>query len=427
MKSDHRSSESPKVYGPKEHRVRRINIDSDAARIIERLQRAGHAAYVVGGGVRDLLLGKEPKDFDISTSATPRQIKALFRNSRIIGRRFKLVHIFFSAGKIIETSTFRAQSDPPEVIEEDAEATAPLADDNVYGTEETDAFRRDLTINGLFFDVRGEKVIDYVSGMEDIHNAVVRVIGDPIVRFREDPVRMIRVVRHSARSGFAIEKNCWNALATEKELIAQCATARIFDELKKDLVSGHLLAILSLLSETKLLDLILPELTENNALLLSSKSDLPIALEAIDELIADGEEISPTLPLAILSLFLAAKTPYLATIIEEFEDPHAFEEAFRSAFSHLTVPKKERERILTIVKNWLKLQHIPLLSLKPSSIARNALLEELLHFSVILAQGTEDRERITAIRKALDIHRTHGRDNSQRRMRQERGRHQRGA
>src|SRR5687768_5240572 len=177
----------------------RAAIDPDADRVVRKLTRAGHKAYLVGGCVRDLLVGRTPKDFDVATSATPNEIKATFRNSRIIGRRFRLAHIFFGS-KIIETSTFRAN--PREVEEEAGEASGDgeaqdllIRRDNVFGTAEEDARRRDFTINGLFYDLDTGQVIDYVNGMVDLQERLVRTIGDPDIRFREDPIRILRAIK----------------------------------------------------------------------------------------------------------------------------------------------------------------------------------------------------------------------------------------
>jgi poly(A) polymerase len=199
-------------------------IDADAEKVVRRLTRNGYAGYLVGGCVRDLLLGRKPKDFDVATSATPQEIKALFRNCRIIGRRFRLAHIFFGS-KIIETSTFRAN--PREVEADELTENVPegaalppeepaellIRRDNVFGTAEEDARRRDFTINGLFYDLDADKVIDYVEGLPDLEKKVVRTIGDPQIRFREDPVRILRAIKFAARLDFEIEPASYQAIS----------------------------------------------------------------------------------------------------------------------------------------------------------------------------------------------------------------------
>ena len=191
-------------------------IAAEAQKVIRHLVRSGHQAYLVGGCVRDLLLGRTPKDFDIATDATPSELRELFRNCRIIGRRFRLAHIIFG-NKIIETATFRAN--PREDEETPPTDELYIHRDNVFGTAEQDARRRDFTINGLFYDLSAEKVIDYVDGLDDLRSHSVRTIGDPNVRFREDPVRMLRAVKFAARLGFDIEDQTYRALLSHgKEL-----------------------------------------------------------------------------------------------------------------------------------------------------------------------------------------------------------------
>jgi poly(A) polymerase len=203
--------------------IARESIDPDAEKILRRLLRYNHKAYLVGGCVRDLLLGRTPKDFDIATSATPNEIKDLFRNCRIIGRRFRLAHIFFGS-KIIETSTFRMNPREGTPIEEVEELL--IRRDNVFGTAEEDARRRDFTMNGLFYDIEAGEVIDYVGGLADIEARLVRTIGDPEIRFREDPVRILRAIKFAARLDFQIEPATYAALLRHRGEIHQCAPPR---------------------------------------------------------------------------------------------------------------------------------------------------------------------------------------------------------
>ena len=181
--------QEPRILGRAEHPISRKNIDANALKVLSRLTQSGHKAYLVGGSVRDLMLGRTPKDFDAATDAGPNQARRIFRNSRIIGRRFRLVHVFFHDG-IVELATFRRDPDP------DEQASAPgdllITSDNVFGTPREDAFRRDFTVNALFYDVSTFSVIDYVGGIDDLEAGIIRTIGDPEVRFSEDPVRMMR-------------------------------------------------------------------------------------------------------------------------------------------------------------------------------------------------------------------------------------------
>jgi poly(A) polymerase len=241
-------------------------IDPDAAKVIQRLRRYDHAAYLVGGCVRDLLLGRKPKDFDVVTSATPNDIRRLFKNCRIIGRRFRLAHIFFGP-KIIETSTFRAN--PREIEEEEGgESTETesgdllIRRDNVFGTPEQDARRRDFTINGLFYDLESKQVIDHVSGIPDLEARVVRTIGDPDIRFREDPVRILRAVKFAARCDLTIEPETYRRMMEHRLEIAKCAQARVSEEFYRLLRAGAAKRSMELLLETELLQILAPELVK---------------------------------------------------------------------------------------------------------------------------------------------------------------------
>src|SRR3954470_6394784 len=239
-------------------------IDPDAAKVVQRLRRYDHTAYLVGGCVRDLLLGRRPKDFDVATSATPNQIRHLFRNCRIIGRRFRLAHIFFGP-QIIETSTFRAN--PREVEDEPSESGGDsdggdllIRRDNVFGSAEEDARRRDFTINGLFYDLEAGKVIDHVNGLVDLEARVVRTIGDPDIRFREDPIRILRAVKFAARCDLTIEPETYRRMMEHRNDISKCAQARVSEEFYRLLRAGAARRSMELLLETEMLDLLAPEI-----------------------------------------------------------------------------------------------------------------------------------------------------------------------
>ena len=231
----------------------RAAIDPDADRVVRKLTRAGYKAYLVGGCVRDLLVQRTPKDWDVATSATPNEIKATFRNSRIIGRRFRLAHVFFGS-KIIETSTFRAN--PREEDEHDL----LIRRDNVFGTETEDARRRDFTINGLFYDVEREEVIDHVGGLADLDAKLIRTIGDPDVRFQEDPVRMLRAVKFAARLSFGFEPATWRALLRWRGEISKCAAPRLLEEMHRLMRGGAARRSFELLVETGALAVLSPYL-----------------------------------------------------------------------------------------------------------------------------------------------------------------------
>jgi poly(A) polymerase len=245
----------PKIIPRSEHPISRANIDVEVLKVLYRLHHKGYKAYLVGGSVRDLWLAKTPKDFDIATDAHPQEIRRLFRNSRIIGRRFRLVQVFFKGGKVVEVSTFRSRS------EFDGEGDV-LAPNNTFGTPAEDAQRRDLTINGLFYDISDFSVLDYVGGLEDLQNKIVRVIGPPEVRFRRDPARMLRVLRHAARTGFGIDQAAWSGIQSHRHLIRLCNPSRLRDELLKDFKSGYCNDFIRLMLESGLFSATLPHIEE---------------------------------------------------------------------------------------------------------------------------------------------------------------------
>jgi poly(A) polymerase len=278
---------SEPVVVPREgHTISRKQIDPDALKVLYRLHQNDYAAYLVGGSVRDLLLGRRPKDFDIGTSAHPYQVKRLFRNCWIIGRRFRLAHVRFGT-KNIEVATFRRQVSADELAAADDQAVAPLtagdssageappddaidpaaADrdrlvhrDNTFGTPEEDAFRRDFTINALFYDIGTFSIIDYAGGLEDLRAGLVRCIGNPAERFQEDPVRMIRAISMASRLGFRIDEPIDQAIAGHRDEIARSAPARLIEELYKLLRSGAAEQAFRMLAERRLLEPIAPEL-----------------------------------------------------------------------------------------------------------------------------------------------------------------------
>ena len=231
-------NKQPVILERQHHKVSRKQIDPDALKVLYRLYRHGHKAYLVGGAVRDLLLGKSPKDFDVVTDARPGQIKKLFANCFLIGRRFRLAHIRFRGGKIIEVATFRKEPDDP--AEESSDRN------NTFGTPIEDAFRRDITINGLFYDISDFSIIDFVGGLEDIKRGRACIIGNPQERFADDPVRMWRVLRHASRLDFTIEKATADAITAHKDLLRGCSGARLFEELNKDMNSGFSSALFRL-------------------------------------------------------------------------------------------------------------------------------------------------------------------------------------
>jgi len=236
----------PRIVPREEHPLSRRDIDPDALKVLYRLRQYEYVAYLVGGSVRDLLLGRHPKDFDIGTSAHPYQVKKLFRNCWIIGRRFRLAHVKFGQ-KVIEVATFRRQVAPGEEVVQDGvpapDPTTPEGEhlihrDNTFGTPEEDAFRRDFTINALFYDIATFSIIDYVGGLDDLRAGVVRSIGDPDVRLKEDPVRMIRAIALAARLDFTIEPALLASIRAHRREIAKSSLPRLLEEYYKILRAG---------------------------------------------------------------------------------------------------------------------------------------------------------------------------------------------
>ena len=252
----------PFIISRSDHPITRANISEHALKVLYRLKNAGYQAYLVGGGVRDMLLGREPKDFDIATDARPEQVRNLFRNCRLVGRRFRLAHIIFGRD-IIEVATFRAQtgdeSDQEGGIE--VEENGRILRDNVYGTLEEDAWRRDFTINALYYNIEDFSVVDHTGGMADIEAGLLRVIGDPEQRFREDPVRMLRAVRFAAKIGFRIDPDSEAKIYELGHLLCDIPPARLFDEVLKLFLGGYALQTFELLRHYDLFEYLFP-LTE---------------------------------------------------------------------------------------------------------------------------------------------------------------------
>ena len=249
---------TPRIIPRKQHPISRKNIDREALKVLYRLRDAGHVAYLVGGGVRDLHQGKTPKDFDISTNARPGRLRKIFRNSRLIGRRFRLVQVFFPGNKIIEVSTFRCRSEYDINGTASGNADAVLAANNTFGTPSDDAFRRDLTINALFYSIENHSIIDYVGGVKDLEDGIIRLIGKPERRITRDPARMMRVIRHAARNNFVIEPATWEAIIAHRDKLMLCPISRIRDELMRDLRSGDSCPWTKLALDSSLFEVLFP-------------------------------------------------------------------------------------------------------------------------------------------------------------------------
>lgn len=283
-----------------QHNVSRKDISPNALRVLYRLRDGGFSAYLVGGAVRDLLAGRQPKDFDIATEATPEEVKQLFRNCRLIGRRFRLAHVVFGR-EIIEVATFRANTDDGSGDREQHEG-GRLLRDNVYGTIEDDAIRRDFTANALYYTIEDFSVRDYTGGFEDVQNRRMRLIGDPETRYREDPVRMLRAVRLAAKLGFEVEPATAEPIPRLAPLLAESAPARLFEECLKLFLSGHAVESFIGLEQHGLLPALFPDsaaaLKANRSGAL--RSVVIDGLRGTDERVANDEPVSPAFLFALL-------------------------------------------------------------------------------------------------------------------------------
>jgi len=322
----------PIIISRSEHSLSRKWISPNALRVLYRLKEKGYHAYLVGGGVRDLLLGREPKDFDIATDARPHEVKKVFRNCRLIGRRFRLAHIHFH-NEIIEVATFRALAveepeieggpetadqpplsaiqPPAESAASDAQAPQPaerprpprllmtedgmILRDNVFGTPEEDALRRDFTVNALFYNITNFSIIDYVGGMQDLRLGLIRIIGDPVVRFTEDPVRIVRAVRFAAMLGFDIEENTYHTILELKDRLALASPSRMYEEVLKLFLLGEGEKTYQLLRKTGIFGVIFPRLNE----WVDTEADgfphtwIGKALEWVDACVQAGRQVPP--------------------------------------------------------------------------------------------------------------------------------------
>lgn len=422
--SRHAEFEAPVILDRGRHRISRRDIDPDCLKVLYRLNAHGFAAYLVGGAVRDLMLGRKPVDFDVSTNAHPNQIKKLFRNAFLIGRRFRLAHVRFQDGKVIEVSTFRRKPDEEELAAEreeeesrrereaeGAEGAAgmpeePAAPDDpakaseertippraeegpapgpvdglagqlpegavpggpgggqrrgrpplkpiAYGTPREDAFRRDLTINALFYDIATYSVIDYVGGLDDLEARRARIIGDPDASFIEDPVRIWRVLRHASRLGFAIEERTADAIPRHSHRLGICSGSRLYEELAKDMKSGAAGPFFQAARAHGILPRVLGDVGEFYQASDEGFAKLTFLLGALDASINAGGSPPPEVALGLL-LWPWAE-PLLAGL--SGDKPKVLYDAFRSARAAATVPKTlllESVHALVIVEHMIQ-------------------------------------------------------------------------
>ena len=361
----------PRIVPREEHVLSRRDIDPDALKVLYRLRHANHLAYLVGGSVRDLLLGRRPKDYDIGTSAHPYQVKKLFRNCWIIGRRFRLAHVKFGP-KVIEVATFRRQVEPgEEVVQDGVPAPDPstvegqhlIHHDNTFGTPEEDAFRRDFTINALFYDIATFSVIDYVSGLEDLRAGIVRSIGEPDVRLREDPVRMIRAIALAARLNFVLEPALLHAIRTHRHEIAKSSAPRMLEEYYKILRAGSAEKALRHLAEVGLLEPTSQELQKGAA------EPLWSSLAALDQYRQRFEATPDTLSNPILLGTLLAP---LGVTLQHGRD------ASVPKLGHLPLARRDVERLRQILGLQRRLRDVTVSPRAQRAIAHRHIVREAL-------------------------------------------------
>ncbi|MFB5649933.1 polynucleotide adenylyltransferase PcnB [Leptospira wolffii] len=330
------------------HPIRKNMIDEDAVKIIHRLHKFGYKAYIVGGGVRDLLLGRKPKDFDVVTNATPNQIKKIFNNCRIIGRRFKIVHILFK-GKVIEVSTFRSL--PEHRFGKPVEDQDYLIKrDNKFGTPQEDAARRDFTINALYYDIRNDSIVDYVGGFEDITGRQLRVIGNPEISFREDPVRMLRAVKFAVLLGLKIDKGTSKSIKKNVSELEKASTSRMLEEYNKIFRTWRTSLIFNGMAQNYLLEVLFKEAFEKERKKNPNfgedflETRIGKRLVIADKLLSEREELTPQIFYALIFTDLvqdaiSKKGGHLVASLKTSLEP---------IFQRLGTPKKDKERLIKV-------------------------------------------------------------------------------
>ncbi len=332
-----------KVYSRSEHNISRSQMSENAIKVLYRLKKSGYEAYLVGGCVRDLLLGHEPKDFDVATNASPEEVKKVFRNCRLIGRRFRLAHVFFGR-EIIEVATFRSSDSEDEggrKIHEDGR----LLRDNVFGSIEDDVWRRDFSVNALYYNIRDFSIVDYTGGMEDHAAGVLRLIGDPDTRYREDPVRMLRAVRFAVKLGFVLDEKTAQPIYDLASLLEGIPAARLYDEVLKMFLSGKAVQTFEMLRQYGLFAYLFPQSAQ---CLNSEEDDFPRvfiarALENSDKRIAEEKSVTPYFLLSALlweSVQSQAKKAIGKGEDESFAYQNAASQVLSKQVKSISMPKR---------------------------------------------------------------------------------------
>ena len=324
-----------------QHGINPNDISANATKVLNKLHQAGFASYLVGGGVRDLLLNLAPKDFDVATDATPEEIRRLFKNSQIIGRRFKIVHVRYGRD-IIEVTTFRgtaAEGNQQQVASDEGQ----LLRDNVYGDLKSDALRRDFTVNALYYNLQENSIVDFTNGIDDLEKRQLTIIGDPVTRYKEDPVRLLRAVRFSAKLDFTIEESTRKPIKECASLLLNVPAARLFDEFLKLMLAGHATATFAALNQHGLFDHLFPQTVD----CLNADPRYPLMIDEVmrntDIRIRTGKRVTPAFILAVL--LWPPMIELRRTLLDKgFDTQSAFHEAantvIKQQVSRITIPKR---------------------------------------------------------------------------------------
>lgn len=325
-----------------EHCISRANISPNALKVLYRLHEAGYAAYLVGGSVRDLLLNLKPKDFDIATDAHPEQVKSLFRNCILIGKRFRLAHIRYGR-EIVEVATFRASQDIDHSDHVKTEQGLILRD-NVYGTLPEDAFRRDFSVNALYYNIADFSVIDYCEGMNDLQHKILRLIGDPLKRYHEDPVRLIRAIRLAGKLGFTIDHQTAAPIISLAHLLHQVSPARLYEETLKLFLCGNAVAVFKLLHQYHLFGTLFPEtnklLHTENEFKLAATLFIDTALKNTDIRLAESKHVTPIFLFAVLLWYPLQQSLKELKKIDTFIMDRTAEKIIAQQVKHTAIPRR---------------------------------------------------------------------------------------
>lgn len=393
----------PRQYSRDEHNIRVSDLDPDAVKTLQRIHQMGCRAYIVGGSVRDLLLGRKPKDYDVVTDAHPQELRRMFANSRIIGRRFRLVHVVFRGNKVIEVST--ARSLPSNRAEAKNSDELYLKRDNQFGTFKEDAARRDFTINALIFDIKNEMIVDYTGGFEDIQNRVVRVIGNPDISFPEDPVRMYRAVKFAALLGLDLDPATFRAIQKYKGLLKKASTSRLHEEYNKIFRSGQAATIFASLNNSGLMETLMPAVVRGEGLDVTMSDDdfmqIPLGrrLAIADRMIQEHEDVNLNIYYALLiagslqNIIMKNQRDHEKTLERKLKEP------LQALQKDIQLTKREYETLIQIFatqnlfrrsvaerKGWVK------------EFQQRKIFQESFIVYKIIARAVEDED---ALQKAL--------------------------